>query len=435
MERLVDCHAHLLLGGRTLAQLDLSTADGRPAFEAAIAAEHARLPRGRWLEAHGWDEGRWGGSAPTREWLRAAGDRPVVAWRMDQHACLVNDAVLSLLGDAAAPAGGEIVLDERGERTGLLREQAAWRLVQPLVPAPDAETKRAALRAACRRAAALGLEAVCSMEYLADALEVYEPLRRELPIRVALTLLDRGDDFDPALARRIRADDRLWVNGFKSFADGTLGSRTARMLEPYEDDPGNRGMLLERAADGTLREWARAVIDAGLSPSIHAIGDEALRVALDAVEPVDPQRVTRFEHAQTIHRDDRPRFRDRRVSMQPLHRAFDRAPALTRLGRHRMDRFFPFRDLLNHGAILGFGSDWPIVDLDPAKGIAEATAPQGDPAGDRLTHAEALAAYTTNARAFLGAAPGAPTAQARATGVAGSHASGPARPIEARRGP
>ncbi|MBM4113489.1 MAG: amidohydrolase family protein [Phycisphaerae bacterium] len=416
MRRFVDCHTHLLLGGRTLTQLDLSKVSSRGEFEAAIAAEHARLPKSAWLEAHGWNEGRWGGERPTRDWLLGAGDRPVVAYRMDQHACVVNDAVRSLLRDAIAPAGGEIVLDDRGERTGLMLEQAAWQLVNPLVPAPSVESKRDSLRAACAHAASLGLEAVCSMEYLADAIEVFDPLRAELPIRIAITLLDRGDDFDPSKAFLVRHDDRLWVNGFKSFADGTLGSRTARMLENYSDDPGNRGMLVERALDGTLSEWARAVIDAGLSPSVHAIGDEALRVTLDAIEPVDPQRTTRFEHAQTIHPDDVPRLRGRLVSMQPLHRAFDREPARTRLGAHRMNRFFPFRALLDHGAILGFGSDWPIVDLDPRKGLEQATRPRGASAGGAaapaadpapewcsLTNDEALAAYGTNAPRFLGA--------------------------------
>jgi len=401
MQSLIDCHTHLLLGGRTLTQVDLSRIESREAFEAAISEAHARLPRNHWLEAFGWDQERWGGALPTREWLRAAGDRPTVAYRMDQHACVVNDAVLALLRSEPCPAGGEIVFDERGEPTGLMREQAAWQLVNPRVPAPSVEQRQAFLRAACAHAASLGLGAVCSMESLDDVQQVYEPLRGELPIRVAVTLLDRGADFDPSLAFRIRHDERLWINGFKTFADGTLGSRTARMLEPYDDAPGHRGLLMERALDGSLRDWACAVIDAGLSPAIHAIGDEALRVALDAIEPVDRRRVTRFEHAQTVHPDDIPRLGGRLVSMQPLHRAYDREPARACLGERRMNRVFPFRALLDHGAILGFGSDWPIVDLDPAKGIAEAT---GERERERtISRDEAIAAYATNAARFLGA--------------------------------
>lgn len=453
MGRFIDCHAHLLLGGRTLTQLDLSGVSSREEFEAAIRAEHERLPAGQWLEAFGWDQGRWGGEMPSRQWLQAAGDRPVVAYRMDQHACVVNDAVLSMIGSRESPEGGEMAVDEHGESNGLMLEQAAWSLVNPLVPAPSVERRREMLRAACRLAASLGLGAVGTMEYYRDVVEVYEPLRAELPVRVAVTLLDRGDDFDPALAFRVRHDERLWINGFKSFADGTLGNRTARMLEPYEDSATkaggtattgrlesaggdrNRGVLMERALDGSLRDWAREVLQAGLSPSIHAIGDEALRVALDAVDPVDPHRRTRFEHCQTVHPDDIPRFRGRLVSMQPLHRAFDREPALRALGAWRMERFFPFRGFLEHGAILGFGSDWPIVSLDPQAGLREATTPRRRGArncvsaevacehgfairesdargGDRAAgdgpewHAisceEALAAYTTDAERFLG---------------------------------
>jgi len=419
----VDCHVHLLLGGLTLSQLDLSRVNDRESFERAIAERHAALPQGAWLQAHGWDHERWGGRLPDRLWLREAPDRPVVAYRMDQHACLVNDTVLGMIDLEACPPGGMVVRNAGGEPTGMLLEQAAWRLVNPIVPAPSVEEKQAALRAACAHAAALGISAVCSMEYFDDVERVYEPLRAELPIRVAITLLDRGDEFDVALARRITGDDRLWINGFKAFADGTLGSRTARMLEPYADDLGNRGMLVENAADGTLREWARAVIDAGLSPSIHAIGDEALRVALDAIEPIDAARVTRFEHCQTIHPDDVPRLRGRLVSMQPHHRTFDRAPAHARLGPSRMNRFFPFRALIEHGAVLGFGSDWPIVDIDPRQGMIEAQRgadaamaladADGNPASagsprtpcavgdDRLTEREAIDGYTRTAWRFL----------------------------------
>lgn len=424
---LVDCHVHLLLGGLTLSQLDLSSCASRHDFERAIEQRSAAMPDGAWLQAHGWNQDRWGGALPDRSWLRGAGDRPVVAYRMDQHACVVNQAVLEQLDLRADPPGGSIVRDGHGEPTGLLLEQAAWRLVNPLVPAPTVAEKQAALRRACAHAAGLGLGAVCTMEYFDDVQKVFEPLRCELPLRIAVTLLDRGDHFDPALAHRVRGDERLWVNGFKSFVDGTLGSRTARMLEPYSDAPGQRGLLMEHAATGRLGSWARSVIEAGLSPSVHVIGDEALRVALDAIEPIDAARVTRFEHAQTIHPDDLPRLRGRLVSMQPHHRTFDRASAAARLGSERMERFFPFRRLLEHGAVLGFGSDWPIVDLDPHKGIREAvdgadagldgigaghsemsarSQPGEEPGDERLTRDEALAAYTSSAWKFLQAPAG-----------------------------
>lgn len=342
---------------------------------------------------------------PDHSWLRCAGDRPVVAYRMDQHACVVNHPVLAMIEGAAVPDGGTIVRSDRGEPTGLLLEQAAWQLVNPIVPAPSVQERQNALRAACAHAASRGIVAVCSMEYAKDLREVFHPIRAELPIRVAITLLDRGDAFDPALAECVPSDDRLWVNGFKSFVDGTLGSRTARLLEPYADQPGERGMLMEEAARGTLREWAKTVIDAGFSPSMHAIGDEALRVALDAVEPIDPERIARFEHAQTIHPADLPRLRGRLVSMQPHHRTFDRHSVMARLGAGRLERFFPFRQAWDAGAMLGFGSDWPIVDLDPRKGMHEAIHGAGGPGGaagdERLLEHEAMAAYTTQAWKLL----------------------------------
>ena len=186
------------------------------------------------------------------------------------------------------------------------------------------------------------------------------------------------------------------------------------MLEPYADQPdAGKGMLIELAEEGVLEPWIQAVHQHGYSPSMHAIGDRALRLALDAADtlPADARERVRFEHAQTIHPDDLPRMRGRFASMQPLHKASDAVTALERLGPGRMDRFFPFRTLLDAGARLAFGSDWPIVSCDPFEGIRAAVT--GRDLEGRVHRAEdtipveaAIAAYTTEARACLGAAGG-----------------------------
>ncbi len=207
--------------------------------------------------------------------------------------------------------------------------------------------------------------------------------------------------------REFPNDDRLAVIGYKAFIDGTLGSRTARMLKDYSDDPGNRGLLVELAAAGHLNEWAGAVAGAGLSPSMHAIGDGAARLALDAIEAIDDpmQRLLpggnrpRVEHAQQIDTADFVRFRGVIASMQPLHKADDGRYVERRVGPARTGGTFAFRELLNAGAILAFGSDWPVVSPDPMLGMRAAitgltldnTAFGVD---QNLTVEEALRAYT-----------------------------------------
>ena len=182
------------------------------------------------------------------------------------------------------------------------------------------------------------------------------------------------------------------------------------MLEPYADDPeAGNGMLVELAEEGHLVPWINAVHQHVYSPSMHAIGDRALRLALDAADtlPEEVRDWVRFEHAQTVHPDDVPRMRGRFASMQPLHKTSDAVTALERLGSGRMERFFPFRQLLDAGARLAFGSDWPIVSCDPFEGIrAAVTGRDLDGAPTRteenLLVEEAIRAYTTEARACVG---------------------------------
>ncbi|MFO0875055.1 MAG: amidohydrolase [Phycisphaerales bacterium] len=424
----IDAHLHLLLGGLALSRLDLSGARSRAEFERLVAERHAALPEGAWLEGAGWSEENWAaknegghdgrdGALPDASWLRACGDRPAVLYRMDRHACLVNRAVLRRIDTRVDPRGGRIVRDASGAPTGVLQEAAAWQLVDPLVPKPDLAGKRRALAGACERLLRLGVTTAMSMELAAEVRDVLEPVRRRLAPRVLVTLLDREWPLDLSFATRFANDDRLRLLGCKAFIDGTLGSRTARMLEPYVDlapgaDPrrredDGRGVLVELAERGVLLDWARMVVAAGLSPSMHAIGDEALRLALDVADALPRDARVRIEHAQTAHPRDVARTRGRWLSMQPLHKADDGRDAQARLGAERMDRFFPFRRYLDAGARLAFGSDWPIVSPDPLLGMRAAitalTLDETVVGGDQaLTPPEALRAYTCDAAEMLG---------------------------------
>jgi predicted amidohydrolase YtcJ len=406
---IIDAHTHFLMGGLSLGELDLSGVRSREAFEKSIEERHAILPQGEWLIARGWQSENWSPPVdPDRSWLRAAGDRPTVCYRMDHHAAVVNDAVLSKCDLSHEPPGGRIARDPHTrEATGLMVESAAWRLVNPLIPEPPDERKRAALLAAAQHAHAFGLTTVGSMEYSRDVREVFAPLRDGLSMRVRVTLLDRDWPPDFSFGESFECDDRLAVIGCKAFIDGTLGSRTARMLEDYDDDPGNRGMFVERAAEDRLNEWAVAVATHGLQPAMHAIGDEAARAALDAIDAVeaacpDVGVRPRVEHAQQIALADIGRFRGRIASMQPLHRADDCRYARRRVGARRIGGTFAFRRLAEAGAILAFGSDWPVVTCDPIAGIRAAVTAltlDGRPfePDQALTVEEALTACTRNA--------------------------------------
>ena len=406
---LIDAHLHLLMGGLSLSQLDLAGCCSRDEFEAAIAARHRELPPGVWLEASGWNEAQWGGGRPDRHWLRSAHDRPVVAWRCDRHVALVNGAALAQLDLSHEVPGGTIECAADGSPTGLFLEQAAWKLVIPAVPTPLTETKRAALARATAHLHALGVTSVGAMEYIDDLDEILAPAARtaSLGLRVIATVLDRDRPLPFERARALGASDAFGIRGFKSFADGTLGASTAAVFEAYADGTG-RGELIEHAARGELAAWMREVLDAGFSPSVHAIGDRALAAVLAAALTEDRAKRVRFEHAQTVDPDSLPRFAGRIVSMQPFHKATDAALALTRLGAHRENRFFRFRDFLRAGARLAFGSDWPISSADPLEGMRTAItglALDGRIHGpsQTLTAVEAIDAYTVGAADCLGA--------------------------------
>ncbi len=406
-----DSHLHLLLAGSSLAQLELSGVRSREEFEGHISSAHAALPADRWLLARGWNEANFAGDgAPEASWFSSAGTRPCVAWRSDQHACVVNQPVIDLLGGALDDATEGECPRRDGRPIGILRERAAWQVLIPRLPPPTDDELASGLAAAQRVLLANGITSVGSMEYADWVDRVLVPRCDLLSPRVHVTMLDREWPVDVAdVARRAHeATPRLRFVGCKSFADGTLGSRTAWMQAPYADGDGLEvGTPLEFTADGRLAEWMAQVAGAGLSPSVHAIGDAALTAVLDAADAARiPDRTLRIEHAQTVAPEDIPRLAQHIVSMQPLHKADDARIAHARLGPERLNRFFPFRRIADAGALLAFGSDWPIAPPDPIEAMRTAITGR-TVGGDRfqpdqsLTPMEALRATTIDAARSL----------------------------------
>ncbi|HWB10327.1 MAG TPA: amidohydrolase [Pirellulales bacterium] len=415
-----DCHVHLLAGGRQLTQVDLKDAGDEAEFGRRLSAFDRKLPPGRWMLGGNWDHDRtFGGKLPSAALLdRYLADRPCFLTRYDGHMGLANSPALRLAGitsRTADPAGGQIDRDASGRPTGLLRD-AAMRLVEDLIPAVTDEEMVEAVESALRLAGKLGVTSLDDMagegpHVRRRLLRLYQRLAREgrLTARVHLRwpLADWSELADLGIEASF-GDDRLSIGGLKGFVDGSLGSSTARMWEPYLNDPHNKGIFV--TPPQRLGQWIRQADAAGLSVAVHAIGDEANSTLLDlfaeAARSNGPRdRRFRIEHAQHLRASDFGRFGQVIASMQPYHAVDDGRWAEGRIGDKRCASSYAFRSLLDHGVRLAFGSDWPVAPLDPLVGIDAAVNrrtldgahAEGWFAEQRISVAEAIRAYTLDA--------------------------------------
>jgi predicted amidohydrolase YtcJ len=418
---MTDSHTHIVSGGFQLARLSLRNVAGREEFIRAVAEDVKTKKKGEWIVGGRWSVESWSDpQPPNKDWLDPiTGNTPVYLVRMDGHQALVNSAALRLAGiDASGPKdppGGEIVRDPKtGEPTGILKESAGD-LVSDLIPDPTVDQRYEALRRAMQHANALGITSVHDMSE-PDDLEVFRRAHREGALTIRITTYLMVDDWAPHIDKvegfPIR-DDMFRIAGFKGFMDGSLGSRTAYMRKPYSDAPAEtpypRGQLTAMAADTESFRASVAKIDArGLQVAVHAIGDEANHLLLDAYETVLRRNENRdarhrVEHAQHLHVSDIPRFAALGVvaSMQPFHKADDGRYAEKRLGKERLNGSYAYRQLLDAGALVSFGSDWPVATMDPFAGI-DAAVNARTLAGNvwlpthSLTLQEALHGYTTS---------------------------------------
>ncbi len=410
---MIDSHLHLVYGAESQLQLDLSKVRSREAFEQAIFERHQTLPAERWLIASGWNETQWEDHVlPDLSWLRAAGHRPVICHRADLHAMVVNDAVLQRAGidrQRRDPDGGRIVRWTTGANsglpTGLLVEAAAWHLVNPIIPTVSVQARQQALAVAQGQLNAQGLTAVRSMEYRREVEEVLMPMRDQLTLRTRVVLLDRDWPLDVSFAEAFEDSDMLAMAGHKAFVDGTMGSGTARLHAPYNDANDSVGQWVEMATDDTFEKWGGFLAEKGLTPVMHVIGDAALTRAIDMVEAHQWALSPTFEHAQQIQPEDVARLSGQFVSMQPEHRRSDAPALLQKLGAARIKQSFPLRSLVQNGAVLAFGSDWPVVSSDPWLGMAAAMvcpAIEGFDKHQCLTLEESWRAYTQDAARVCG---------------------------------
>lgn len=414
----IEGHAHVESLGRLLDRVDLR---GCPSPEAAlqrVKAWAASHPEG-WITGRGWDQNLWPGQAfPSAAALDAiTGERPAILRRVDGHALWVNAAALRLAGigaDTPDPEGGRILRDGTGKPTGILLDNA-MELVEAKEPKAAAAQREAWISAGLQSLARLGFTSVCDMGGNAGTLAAYRALqaRNALPIRVFSYF-----DFDRDLALRELRNPRprslgfFQVQGTKHYFDGALGSRGARMAEPYADAPETRGLWVTDPE--RLGQDAALVLRAGYQPAAHAIGDEANVRALAVLggKAKSGGLKPRVEHAQIVRPEEARAFGKAGLvaSVQPMHLADDHAWTPARLGPARLPEAFPWRDFLKGGAPLVFGSDAPIADANPFQALAAAETrrdskglpPGGFGPNHCLSRAEGMRAYTRDSARVLG---------------------------------
>jgi len=401
---LIDAHLHLTNLGLRLEELDLA---GVREFDELIerAKEFARAAADEWIVGRGWDQNHWrGGAFPTHERLSSAiPDRPVALTRVDGHAVFVNARAMKLAGideSTAEPVGGRILRDARGKPTGVLID-AAQAIVEAQIPKPTRERLVRATRAAIAECNRWGITAVaepgCDDAVLAAHRELLE--RGAYSIRNYAMLYDEP----PLIAAHTRDGPleaayggRLWVRAIKMYADGALGSRGAALLEPYADDPQNSGLVV--TARQRIQSAADRALRTGFQLCVHAIGDRANRIVLDAYESAlqrtRPGGEPRFriEHAQVLAPADIPRFAQLGViaSIQASHAVSDSPWARSRLGAHRMANAYARRSLLDSGARIANGSDAPVEPVRTPRTFHASISYAPQP----MTRREALASMT-----------------------------------------
>jgi len=398
----VDGHTHFAMWGLARERVHLA---GVASLREALTRVSQAVPVQGWVLGHGWEASRW--EAPPDRWnLDQIQPLPVCLDSLDVHGVWVNSAALAVCGigrDTPDPAGGRILRDGNGEPTGLLLERAV-ELIRPHLPAPAPDQILAVLRGAQQEAHRLGVTGIHNVE----GMEVLDAFRRmESEGELALRVL-----FHPPVAalpqllaagiRSGRGSGWLRIGGIKIFLDGSLGSRTAWMLEPYE---GSRDRGLPITAEAEARSAVRAAAAGGLGCTVHAIGDAAVRFALDLLADLPRTAVRhRIEHLQCVHPDDLARAARSGIvaSMQPVHLLADVPLADARWGA-RSRGAYACRSLLDQGTQLVFGSDAPVAPLDPREGVfaaLERKATPGSPSWypmERIGFREAVSAYTAAA--------------------------------------
>ncbi|MEM1411944.1 MAG: amidohydrolase [Pseudomonadota bacterium] len=416
---MIDSHGHLHGLAESMTRADLMGTVSLEDVIDRLKQHEAALGEEDWLLGRGWDQNDWPGQTfPSRQDLdEHFPDRPVWLRRIDGHAAWGNSAALAradrdLSGDWQVE-GGMIHRDVDGQPTGIFIDKAMT-FVESVVPPTSDTVMMEAIDLALRELLRLGLTGVHDPGLSREAVSRFQRKLDQGLLHTRLyAMTDGAGDTLEWLCERGPIEDpsgRLFMRSTKLYGDGALGSRGAALLTDYSDDPGNRGLLFLEA--GAMKQQLDKVLACGFQAGVHAIGDRANRVVIDALEasmaghPDNPGR-HRVEHAQVLTAKDLDRFADLGIiaAMQPTHATSDMYWAEDRVGSRRIRFAYAWRSLLDSGASVAFGSDFPVEAVDPRHGLYAAVS-RMDLAGtpevgwypeERVTREEALRGFTLDA--------------------------------------
>lgn len=375
----IDAHCHFFGYGMNLNAVDLTETASVEEIIERVKKKRESF-RGSWITGRGWDQNDWEiKEFPDRSMLDAHfPDIPILLRRIDGHAAWVNTKALELAGVTAASAvdGGAIVLNE-GEPSGILIDNAIS-LVESMIPAASQKEIIEALRHAEKNCFSVGLTSVQDAGLGKPVVQLIDSLNRDgsLKIRINAWLSPSDENFNHFVEKGTYQTDHLSVNTIKLFADGALGSRGARLLQPYSDDPGNYGLLV--TAPETLVNLCRKAYVNNYAVATHCIGDAANHEILKIYASIlggRNDRRWRIEHAQIIDPGDFHMFGDYSIvpSVQPTHATSDMYWAEKRIGSERMKGAYAYRTLLEQNGWIAGGSDFPVESINPLYGFYAAT--------------------------------------------------------------
>ena len=417
-----DAHLHLSSAGLQKLNVDLTGVKSLEDLREKLRARVENAVPGEWILGGGWDETLWPVKVTPSRWDldEVSNGHPVFLNRVDGHIAVANTRALQLASITLAsrdPEGGQIDRDANGQPTGILRE-TAQQAVMIVIPKPSHDRRRRGIELALED---LGEHGVTSVQDYStwDDFNIYEELEKEgkLTARISewLTFDDPLKDLIKERDSHPQSDLMLHTGMLKGFMDGSLGSHTAALLEPYADDPKNSGLPQYDAE--RLNAMTKARVLAGFQIGFHAIGDKGVQMALDAYEEAekaakeqnikaanggDDYRL-RVEHAQVTNLAQIARFKQLKVvaSMQPCHLLTDMRWAQDRLGPKRAATSYAWATFLSKGVPLAFGTDEPVEPVSPFRGLYAAILRKSEDGKkeyfpeQKITMEQAISAYTT----------------------------------------
>jgi predicted amidohydrolase YtcJ len=418
-----DAHLHLADAGMTKLSVDLTGVKSLDELRARVQKKVEEAKAGEWIVGGGWDETLWPVKTVPLRWDldEVSGGHPVFLGRIDGHIAVANTRALQLGSVTLAsrdPQGGHIDRNENGEPTGILRE-TAQEAVRGVIPPPTHDQRRQGIELALADLAEHGVTSAQDYSPAWEDFQIYEELEKEGKLTARVTEWLPFDDPIEELSRKRnshpQSDLMLHAGMLKGFMDGSLGSHTAALLEPYADDPKNSGLPRYDAAK--LNDMTKERVLTGFQIGFHAIGDKGLQMALDAFAEAEKaareahvrapdggdEFRLRIEHAQVTTPMQIARFKELKViaSMQPSHVLTDMRWAQDRLGPQRAATSYAWLSFLNKGVTLAFGTDYPVEPVTPYRGLYAAITRKSEDGkqeyfpAQRLTVDQAIAAYTT----------------------------------------